>query len=341
MASEMLKRSVLVLLTAAVVAACSSGQSPTAPTTISSAPPPFVVPLPTTVPGVLSLVMPIDAADLATTAFGIAPYGYHGADHAEDGHPGWDVEYRLGGIVRAAAAGTVQSVFPDPSVAARSTVQLEHVIGTHFYRTVYTNLASVTPEIIPAAAVRSGQALGIAGTVSQAVGTTPITYAMTHFQLDDFEYYRDIPNPNAVTPEPFLAADAKLFFDRIFSGAVFSTELVEPYASNPRDLRFPASRTWTRVSGDGPAGVRFTRAAARNPNYDYVILAESGTAIETGTVTLGLTARPFPAIDLVSATGRRLGVYDIVSDQMRLSLANPGASRPVDVNAASTYRTPR
>ncbi|MSO62241.1 MAG: hypothetical protein EXQ50_09155 [Acidobacteria bacterium] len=341
MASEMLKRSVLVLLTAAVVAACSSGQSPTAPTTITAAPPPIVVPLPTTVPGVLTLVLPIDAADLATTAFGIAPYGYHGADHAEDGHPGWDVEYRLGGIVRAAAAGMVQSVFPDPSVAGRSTVQIEHVIGTHFYRTVYTNLASVTPEIIPAAAVRAGQSLGVAGTVSQTVGTTPITYAMTHFQLDDFEYYREIPNPNAVTPEPFLAADAKLFFDRIFSGAVFSTELVEPYASNQRDLRFPASRTWTRVSGDGPAGIRFTRVAARNPNYDYAILAESGTAIETGTVTLALTARPFPSIDLVSATGRRLGVYDIVSDQMRLVLANPGASRPVDVNAASTYRTPR
>ena len=340
MASEMLKRSVLVLLTAAVVA-CSSGQSPTAPTPITAAPLPIVVPLPTTVPGVLTLVLPIDAADLATTAFGIAPYGYHGADHAEDGHPGWDVEYRLGGSVRAAAAGTVQSVFPDPSVAGRSTVQLEHVIGTHFYRTVYTNLASVTPEIIPAAAVRAGQSLGVAGSVSQTVGTTPITYAMTHFQLDDFEYYREIPNPNAVTPEPFLATDAKLFFDRIFGAAVFSTELVEPYASNPRDLRFPASRTWTRVSGDGPAGIRFTRATARNPNYEYAILAESGTATETGTVVLALTARPFPSIDLVSATGRRLGVYEIVSDQMRMSFANAGSNRPIDLGAASLYRTSR
>ncbi len=106
-------------------------------------------------------------------------------------------------------------------------------------------------------------------------------------------------------------------------------------------MRFPASRTWTRVSGDGPAGIRFTRAEARSPNYEYAILAESGTAVETGTVTLALTSRPFPGIDLVSPTGQRLGVYDIVSDQMRLSLAIFGAARPTDLNAASLYRMPR
>lgn len=342
MAGEMLKRLVFVIMAAATLVACTTGQSPTAPTTVTATqPPPIVVPLPTTVPGVLSLVMPIEPSDVANVAFGLAPFGYHGADHADDGHPGWDIEYRVGGTVRAAAAGTVQSVFPDPSAPGRSTVQIEHVVGTHVYRTVYTNLASVTPGTVPAATVRAGQALGIAGTVSQTIGTTPITYAMTHFQLDDFEYYREIPNPNAVTPEPFLATDAKLFFDRIWSTAVSSTELVEPYASNPRELRFPATRTWMRVSGDGPAGIRFTRASARNPNYEYAVLAESGTAIETGTVTLGLTARPLPAIDLVSPTGRRLGVYDIVSDTMRLSLANAGGNRPTNLGAASTYRTPR
>lgn len=338
----MRRRFVLVLCAATTVAACNTGKSPTAPTT-TVVPPlaPIVVALPTTVPGVLTLAMPVDLSDLATTAFGLAPYGYHGADHAEDGHPGWDVEYRVGGIVRAAAAGTVQSVFPDSSVAGRSTVQIEHVVGTHFYRTVYANIATVNAEIIQGATVRAGQSLGVAGTVSQTVGTTPITYAMTHFQLDDFEYYRQIPNPNAVSPEPFLGADAKLFFDRIWSSAVFSHELVEPFATNSRDLRFPASRTWTRVAGDGPAGIRFTRQAARNPDYVYAILTEAGTAIETGTVSLRLTSRPFPAIDLVSPTGQRLGIYDIVSDQMRLSLANAGASRPTDLGAASTYRTSR
>lgn len=340
MAGEMLKPSALLILILAATAACTSDNSPTAPTPVAALPP-IVVPLPTTVPGVLSLVMPIEPSDVAATAFGLAPFGYHGADHAADGHPGWDVEYRTGGLVRAAAAGTVQSVFPDPSTPGRSTVQLEHVVGTHFYRTVYTNLATVNTEIVAAASVRAGQSLGTAGTVSQMVGTTPITYAMTHFQLDDFEYYREIPNPNAVTPEPFLSPDAKVFFDRIFNTAVFSTELVEPYASNPRDLRFPASRTWTRVSGEGPAGIRFSRAEARNPSYEYALLTESGTAIETGTVVLGLTTRPIPSIDLVSPLGRRLGSYDIISDEMRLSLAQPGGNRPTDLGLASTYRTPR
>ena len=152
-ALRMLKRPALVvLLSVATIAACTD--NPTAPTVTT--PPPFPtvnVPLPTTVPGVLGLRMPIDASDAATTAFGLAPFGYHGADHAADGHPGWDVEYRIGGIVRSAAAGTVQSVFADPSVPGRSTVQIEHVVGTHFYRTVYTNLATVSPGIAADAAV--------------------------------------------------------------------------------------------------------------------------------------------------------------------------------------------
>jgi len=341
MADEMLMRSaLLIVVLAATAAACGSDDSPTAPTTVTALPP-IVVPLPTSVPGVLGLVMPVESGDLATTAFGLAPFGYHAADHAEDGHPGWDVEYRVGGIVRAAAPGTVQSVFPDPSVAGRTTVQIEHLAGSHHYRTVYTNLATVNAGIVAAATVRAGQALGVAGTVSQTVGTTPITYAMTHFQLDDFEYYREIPNPNAVTPEPFLTPDAKAFFDRTWNTAVFSTELVEPFASNPRDLRFPASRTWTRVSGDGPAGIRFSRTSVRNTSYEYAVLTESGIAIETGTVTLGLTARPFPSIDLISPTGQRLGIYDIVSNQMRLSLANAGSNRPTDLGSASYYRTPQ
>lgn len=341
MASKMLKPSALLILLLAATAACTSADSPTAPTPVTALPP-IVVPLPTTVPGVLGLVMPIDPSDVARAAFGLVPFGYHGADHAADGHPGWDVEYRIGGLVRAAAAGTVESVAPDPSAPGRSIVQLEHVVGTHAYRTTYTNLANVSPEMVAAASVGAGQSLGTAGTLSQTVGTTAITYAMTHFQLDDFAYYPGaIPDPNAVTPEPFLAADAKAFFDRIWSTAVTSAELLEPFASNPRDLRFPATRAWMRVSGDGPAGIRFVRTDARNPTYEYALLTESGIAIETGTVVLGLTARPFPSIDLVSPLGRRLGSYDIVSDEMRLSLANAGGNRPTDLGAASTYRTPR
>ena len=339
---RMLKRSALLILASAVALAGCVNDNPTAPTTATAPPlPPIVVPLPTTVPGVLSLVMPADPSDLSAAVFGLAPFGYHGADHAEEGHTGWDLEYRIGGTVRAAAAGVVTSVAGDPLAPGRSTVQIEHVVGSHFYRTAYSNLATVNPAIVAAASVSAGQPLGLAGSLSRTVGTTQVTYAMTHFQLDDLEYYRPVTDPNAVTPEPFLVADAKVSFDRIWTTAVFGAELVEPYASNPRDLRFPASRTWTRVAGDGPAGFRLSRTDARSANYEYAVLTESGTAIEGGTVILGLTARPFPTIDLVSATGRRLGVYEIVSDQMRLSLANAGSNRPMDLGAASTYRTPR
>ena len=49
--------------------------------------------------------------------------------------------------------------------------------------------------------------IGTAGTVTP-LGIGAGAYAMTHFQVDDFEYYRDVPNPNAVSPEPFLSAGA-------------------------------------------------------------------------------------------------------------------------------------
>ena len=284
--------------------------------------------------------MPIEAGDMAASAFGLTPFGYHGAEHASEGHPGWDIEYRIGAPVRAAAAGTVDSVIIDPATG-RTTVQLEHVVGTHFYRTVYTNLSSVTTEVVEDAPVRAGQALGIAGTLSATAGTTPLTYAMSHFQLDDLEFHREGPDPKAVSPEPFLSVDAKGVFDRMWPTAVFPHEFVEPYATNPRNLSFPASRRWTKAGGDGPAGIRFTRRAANSVEYEYEILTESGTTIEAGTVTLSLTSRPFPTIDLVSPIGRRLGLYDIVSNEMRLLLGEPGEARPTSLTPASVYRTPQ
>ena len=71
------------------------------------------------------------------------------------------------------------------------------------------------------------------------------------------------------------------------------------------------------------------------------LLAESGTAVETGVVVLNPSARPYATIDLVSPTSRRVGVYDISSNEMRLALAAAGAARPTDLAGASTYRTAR
>ncbi len=176
---------VAALLVAA--AACSSGTPPTAPTLVVATPT-ATVPTAPAVPTALTslaLAMPIDAADAANTAFGLAPFGYHGADHAESGHPGWDLEYRAGGAVRAAADGTVEAVVNDERNPGRTRVHVSHQVGQHFYRTVYTNLLTVAPDIAEGQVVRRGQPLGVAGGRTATIGGATVTYAMTHFQLDD------------------------------------------------------------------------------------------------------------------------------------------------------------
>ena len=325
-------------------ASCTDGKLPLAPTPIAAPAPPLAAqPLPTTVPGVLSIAMPIDAGDLGNIVFGLTPFGIHGANDAAEGHAGWDVEYRVGGIVRAAAAGTVDEVFADP-VTGRFTVQIEHLVGAHYYRTIYSNLATVNSDVAPQEVVRAGQPLGTPGSalVFGSLGTrgTPNTAAI-HFQVDDLEFHREGPDPKAVSPEPFLSAEGKLLFDRIWATAAYAHELVEPFATNPRSLAFPASRTWIRAGGDGPAGIRFTRSRSNVAEYEYALLAESGTVIETGAVAIDVPARPSQLIALTAPTSVRLGRYEIVSNELRLSLSNPRAPRANDLSGAAVYRTTR
>jgi murein DD-endopeptidase MepM/ murein hydrolase activator NlpD len=324
--------------------ACGSGQSPTAPSAIVVTPPAVgALNGPASrraAIGPLSFSMPLVIGDSANAAFGLAPFGYHGADHAADGHAGWDIEYRAGGLVRATADGTVLSIAPDP--AGRTTVEIEHSSGDHFYRTVYSNLSSVTDDVVVGEAIARGQVLGVAGSLALSVGNTPITYSMIHFQIDDFDFYAGgIPNPNAVSPELVLSADGRAVFDRVWPAAVFAQELTEPFATNPRAATFPLTRAWYLESGEGPVGISFTRRTARSGDYEFAILAASGTSLESGTVTLRYTPRPLQSIDLVAATSVRLGLYDIVDDRMRLAIAAPGAPRPVDLSAAAVYRTTR
>ena len=87
-------------------------------------------------------------------------------------------------------------------------------------------------------------------------------------------------------------------------------------------------------------GITFTRRTVRDTEYEYEILAESGTVIESGRAVLS-SVRPFPSMDLISATGARLGVYDVIDDRMRLALGSSGATRPVNLSDASIYRTTR
>jgi hypothetical protein len=333
----MLSRCVLFVCAIVTAVSCNFDKLPTASTPIAAPSPPLPAPpLPTTVPGVLSLGMPIDSSDLGSAAFGLLPFGYHGGGHTEDGHAGWDLEYRLGAPVRAAATGTVLSIDPDPDTPGRFIVVLEHVVGTHFYRTRYANLVDVRSDVVVDELVLTRQAIGTAGPITATVGGATITYAMTHFQLDDLEFHREVDNPKAVSPEPFLNPEGKTLFDRAWPAAGYFQELVEPFATNAREITV-TTRTWMRAGGDGPAGIRFIRQGSA---YAYELLTEGGTVIEVGAVSLTHTSRP-STIDLVSPTATRLGTYDIVSNEMRLSLANPGSARPVDLSAASIYRTTR
>ena len=91
-------------------------------------------------------------------------------------------------------------------------------------------------------------------------------------------------------------------------------------------------------SSDLP-GIRFTRRSGRSSDYEFAIVSESGAAIETGTVVLSVDARPYPTIDLVAPTSRRRGIYDVVSNEMKLVLGEPGAARPASLANAGVYRT--
>ena len=326
--------------------ACSKGGTPTAPTTVASTNSTPVAPTPPTAgptaTSTVSFSMPLVAADASTAAFGLVPFGYHGADHAVDGHAGWDIEYRAGGSVRAAADGTVLAVEADPLNPGRTTVQIEHSAGQHFYRSNYTNLSSITAAVVRGAEMNRGQVLGVAGSVTQTVGGTTITAAMSHFQIDDFEFYAgNIPNPNAVSPELLLNTEGRAIFNAIWPAAVYEHELIEPFATNLRLVSFPLTRSWRLESGDGPAGIAFTQQTARSSGYGFAILAESGVALEAGAVTLRYTSRPLQTIDLLAPTSLRLGIYDIVDDRMRLALGAPGAPRPTDLSSAAIYRTTR
>lgn len=89
-------------------AAPSDDAAPTAATPAAPAPAPSVA---------FALDMPIAPGDQGDSAYSIWPFGVHGGGHATDGHPGWDVEFRPGAQVLAAADGTVQNAMPEPGAA--------------------------------------------------------------------------------------------------------------------------------------------------------------------------------------------------------------------------------
>lgn len=293
------------------------------------------------------MVLPIAAGDTGGSVYGLAPFGIHfggggPGGHAFDGHPGWDVEYRIGASVLAAADGVVQSIVADIQTSGRSTVQIQHQVSGGNYRTVYTNIENVAGGISPGATVTRGQPIGRAGTQSQFIGSQSYTWAMTHFQVDDFSQNQGSTNPNAVNPESFLDASGRDLLDRLWRAAAYGEELTEPFTGNPRDVAFPLTRTWTRESGSLDERLDLTRSSAVSSEYTYVFSNPgSGGAPERGSVTF-TPAQSMSTIDLEPQGGTiRRGVIDIVGDTMRISLAPAGAARPASLSGATVYRTMR
>ena len=322
------------------------GGSPVGPTDtspqISVAAPPIGAPAPAPAPGTFTIRLPIDEGDAARAAFGLNPFGVHGADHALDGHPGWDFEYRGGASVRAAANGTVLSVMPDGFTPGLTTIQIQHQVAAAGYRTIYTNIASVAPGIAVGTSVVAGQPIGSPAGRSQMIGRTPVTFFMTHFQVDDFASNDGLTNTSAVSPDTRLDPSARAAFEAIWQGAAFVQELVEPFPNNARNAAFPMTRTWSLQSGDLPTRIEFRRTTPNSNDYEYTLASSPALPMETGTATIDPLARPLTTIDLrPSAAAPRLGVYDIVGDTMRLALGDAGGPRPASLAGGSTYMTTR
>ena len=288
-------------------------------------------------PFAFAVDLPVASGDTANNAYGIWPFGVHGSSHAFDGHPGWDVEFRPGASVMAAADGTVSSALRE-ATGDRFTVRIQHAAATGNYATDYTNLASLAAGIAANARVVRGQILGPAGVQSQFIGSTSVTWGMTHFQVNDFSRSEGLTNPNAVSPEPYLTPLSRSLFESIWRTAVYQTEWCEPFFTNSRLATFPVARTWT-PRGSGPIAAIEARCLSATTNeMAYSLRGGDGAVIESGTLSVDAAKKPLATVDFVSSSGpSRLGVWDVLSETMQLNLSAPGAPRPASLSGAAVY----
>lgn len=319
------------------------GGSPSSAPVASPSPSP-AAPTPTPTPGstAFTIALPIRIADLANNAFGLNPFGIHIGDHGIDGHPGWDIEYAAGASILAAADGTVQSVLSSEGGQAFG-IQITHAVGgREAYRTLY-GVRTVAAGVFAGAPVTAGQPLGTVASYTRTIGTITVTYGFTHFQLDDFSSNAGLTNPNAVSPETFLNAEARQTFDAIWRDAFYQQELVEPFVTNPRDVTFPMTRAWLLRSGGLASRLEFTRANAFANGFSYVMRDGSGGVAESGTVEIEVLAKPVPTIDFIptGSSQRRRGLFSILDGTMRLDYSAIGAARPANLTDASVYASDR
>ena len=288
-------------------------------------------------PPSIALSLPIAPGDSTSVGYGIWPFGVHGGGHSLDGHPGFDFEYRLGAPVYAVVDATVSNRLPDSNAPGqRETIQLRYPGVPVDYFIDYTNLMNVPASIQAGARVTRGQVVGTAGPMG--LGAGPFNAGMIHFGLSDPNAFEQNIAPHSVSPDAYMTPEARAQLEAIWQTAAYVIEWCEPFLNNSRAHGFPMSRTWMIASGPAPS-----RIVAGCPTEfgatEYSFIGPDGATMETGAMVVGWAARP-TTIDFVAASGsRRLGLYDIVGDTMRLVLGAPGASRPVSFSGASVYST--
>jgi hypothetical protein len=287
----------------------------------------------------LQLSLPINVADSTSLAYTIWPFGVHGSSHALDGHPGFDFEFRPGSPVLAPADVTVGNRFPDNNAPAeREIIQLRYPGVPQDYLIDITNLINVPSSVQVGTRVTRGQVIGTAGPM--AIGTNVSPSAMIHFGLSDPNTNEPNIAPHSVSPDKFMTPDARAQLAAIWQNAAYVSEWCEPFLDNDRAALFPKSRAWTLGSASsGATPARIVAGCTENGATQYSFVDGSGATLETGSMSVGWSARP-TTVDFTSSTGtRRLGLYDIVSETMRLSLGAAGAARPASFSGASTYST--
>ncbi len=292
------------------------------------------------VPGASPLVLelPIRPGDSRNSAYGIWPFGVHGAGHAADGHPGYDFEYADGSPVLAAADGTVDNIvaeaFSAPGETGRFNLQLRHHAQASDYFTSYSNLVNIPSALVPRANVARGQVIGTAATLPAGAGS----WAMSHFQLNDpTDRTPALSNLGAVNPELYFTAAAQAQLREIWRTSIYINEWCEPFLGNTRANVFPMSRLWTLRSGDGPASIEVRCPTDSVDTFEYTFRWSDGST-DSGRMRLGWNVRPVPSVDFISSSGsNRLGLYDIVEDTLQLALGSTGVNRPTSFAIQATY----
>ena len=284
------------------------------------------------------VALPIAAKDTAFAAYGVWPFGVHGSSHALDGHPGWDIEYKVGGEALAAEAGTVMSLFADTATGT-TTVQLSHVWQGKNYRTVYTAIGSLATGVTVGASVTRGQALGVPRSQTRMIATRNVTYAAIHFQFDDFASNAGLTNVNAVSPETHLLPDARALFAAMWGKTGYSQELCEPFVTNPRAATYPLTRRWT--SGAGPSARLLDVTCQDSPTNPHQFVLDAPEDKSSGSLLVNPLAGGLGEIDFNRTGTVQRGLYRVVSDSLWLQVAVVGAPRPGSLSAPLIYVTSR